>query len=63
MRMRSFGRFAPLALGILALGLLAWGTFSGNREMVALGAVGAAALLIGFPLAERLLGKDDDPVE
>ena len=58
--MRSFGRFAPLALGVLAFALLVWGVFSDEREMVILGAVAAAALLIGFPVAERVLGKDSD---
>ena len=60
MRMRSFGRWAPLALGLGALALLAWGVVSSNDELVILGAVGAAALLIGFPVAERVIGKDDE---
>jgi hypothetical protein len=59
--MRSFGRWAPAALGVLALVALVAGLFTGNEEMVILGAVGAAALLIGFPVAERLLGKDESP--
>ena len=58
MRMRSFGRWAPLALGLLAVVALVAGLVTGDDELVILGAVGAAALLIGFPLAERLIGKD-----
>jgi hypothetical protein len=49
------GRWAPLILGVLALGLLLWGAISGSREMVVIGAVGAAGLLVAFPLAEFLL--------
>lgn len=57
-----FGRWASFILGVLALGLLAWGVVTSNREMVVVGALGAAALLVGFPVAEFLMargGKDD----
>jgi|GEM_PF-4403788 len=54
------GRWAPLVLGVLALGLLAWGAVADNREMVVLGAVGAAGLLVAFPLAEFLMRGGED---
>jgi hypothetical protein len=46
---------------MLALGFLVWGAFSGNREMVVIGAVGAAGLLVAFPIAEFLLRRDEAP--
>ena len=56
------GRWAPFVLGVIALALLAWGAITSNREMVIVGAIAAAALLIAYPLAERLLGNppEDD---
>ena len=60
MRMRSFGKWAPYALGIIALGCLVLGLFSDNQEMVVLGSVAAAALFVGFPLAEWFMWRDDD---
>ena len=48
-----------MILGALALGLLIWGAVTGRGEMVVVGAIGAAALLIGFPIAERVMGKDE----
>jgi hypothetical protein len=54
--MLPLGRWAPVVLGVVALALLVWGAIQGNREMVVIGAVAAAALLLAYPLAERLLG-------
>lgn len=54
------GRWGPVILGVLALGLLIWGAVTGRGEMVVVGAIGAAALLVGFPLAERVMGKGED---
>jgi len=61
MRMRSFGRWAPYGLGAIALACLVFGLFTDNQEMVVLGSVAAAALFVGFPLAEWLIGRDDEP--
>ncbi len=57
------GRWAPVVLGAVALGLLVWGAVTGNREMVIVGAIAAAALLVAYPLAERILGNppEEDP--
>ena len=63
MRMRSFGKWAPYALGAIALGCLVYGLFTENQEMVVLGAVAAAALFVGFPLAEWLIGREDESSE
>ena len=63
MRMRSFGKWAPYALGGIALACLVLGLFTDNQEMVVLGSVAAAALFVGFPLAEWLIGRDNEPKE
>ncbi|MEO8538167.1 MAG: hypothetical protein ABI577_00400 [bacterium] len=54
------GSLAPWVLAGCALLLAAAGLFTENREMVVLGVVAAATLIVAFPLARFLLGKDDD---
>lgn len=56
-----FGTKGPWILGAIALSLLVYGTIAGSTGLIVVGAIGAAALLIGFPLAELLLGKKHDP--
>ncbi len=53
-----FGSKGPLVLGLLALALIAYGLFSGSQGFVVVGAVAALALLIAFPLADLLLGRE-----
>jgi MFS superfamily sulfate permease-like transporter len=58
-----FGTKGPWILGALALGLLVYGLITGSTGLVVVGAVGAAALLIGFPLAELMIGRERDSEE
>lgn len=57
------GSPAPWILAGCALLLAGIGLVTENREMVVLGVVAAVALVVAFPLAKLLLGKDDDPLE
>ena len=56
-----FGTKGPWILGAIALALLGYGLVTGSTGLIIVGAVAAVALLIAFPLAEALLGKERDP--
>ena len=53
------GSAAPLVLALFAVALAVFGLITGNREMVILGGVAAAAFIVAFPLARLLLGASD----
>lgn len=57
------GSLAPWILAGCALLLAGVGLLTENLEMVVLGVVAAVALVVAFPLAKLLLGKDDDTAE
>ena len=52
------GRMAPWLLAAAAVVLLVWGGATGDREMMVLGVVAAAAWLLAFPVTRALLGRD-----
>ena len=58
-----FGTKGPWILGAVALALLVYGLITSSTGLIVVGAVGAAALLIGFPLAELLLGREPESEE
>lgn len=58
-----FGSKGPWVLGAVALALLVYGLVSGAAGLIVVGAIGAGALLVAFPLAELLLGREEPPEE
>jgi hypothetical protein len=58
-----FGTKGPWILGAIALALLVYGLITGSAGLIVVGAVGAAGLLIAFPLAELLLGREESDRE
>lgn len=56
-------RALPLILALLSLGVLVLGILAEESGTIALGAVGVAALLVGYPLSRVImgLGGTDDP--
>ncbi len=54
------GSLAPWVLAGCGVVLAGIGLLSENREMVVLGVVAAVALVVAFPLAKFLMGKEDE---
>ena len=57
------GNKGPYVLGVVALALLVYGLIRGSDGLVLIGAVAAAALLVGYPVAEFLLGREPDDAD
>lgn len=57
------GSAAPWVLGAVAAVLLVLGLIGGSREMVFASAVALFVLIVAFPLAALLLGKDHNEDE
>ena len=56
-----FGTKGPWVLAAVALALLVYGVITGSTGLIVIGAIGAVGLLVAFPLAELLLGRERDP--
>lgn len=54
------GKKAPYVLGGVAITLLVYGLVRDADGLVLVGAVASAALFVGYPLAEFLLGRESD---
>lgn len=53
------GSAAPWVLGTVGVVLLALGWAAGSRETLAAGAIALAVLVVAFPLAAVLLGREE----